>query len=63
MHLVKGGMNPVFVAPGSEKSAESREPEENEEINTTHMSYPIPSMYGVFTYIWIHLVDFYGKCR
>ena len=26
-------------------------------------TFPIPSMYGIFTYISLHLVDFYGKCR
>ena len=25
--------------------------------------YPTPSMYGIFTYIWLFLVINYGKCR
>ena len=25
--------------------------------------YPIPSMYGIFTYIWLFLMGKYGKCR
>ena len=24
---------------------------------------PIPSMHGIFTYIWLIFVYFYGKCR
>ena len=24
---------------------------------------PIPSMYGIFTYIWLFLMVKYGKCR
>ena len=27
----------------------------------TREPYPIGSMYGIFTYIILHLVDFYGK--
>ena len=26
-------------------------------------TYPIPSMYGIFTYIWLFLMVRYGKCR
>lgn len=33
-------------------------------IVIVHQDYvPVPSRYGMFTYIWIHLVVFYCKCR
>ena len=25
--------------------------------------YPIGSMYGIFSYVWLHVVDLYGICR
>ena len=35
----------------------------NQTLNPIDMSlYPIPSMYGIFTYIWLFLMGKYGKC-
>ena len=32
-------------------------------LDPFHLLYPIGSMYGILWYIYLHLVDFYGKCR
>ena len=32
-------------------------------VSTPMTSIPIPSMYGIFTYIWLFLKVKYGKCR
>ena len=33
------------------------------EKSLAQLSNPLPSMYGIFTHIWMFLMEKYGKCR
>ena len=53
------------LIPGANSGTDLAEVTQVTKINFNFMEpgIPLPSMYGIFTYIWLFLMVKYGKCR